>query len=102
VAELTARADFLSIGTNDLTQFTMAAGRENPLVNDYFIEDHPTVIRLVRIVVEEAGRVPVAICGELARQLNAVPTLVRLGIRTLSVAPPLVPEVKEAVRQIRL
>jgi phosphoenolpyruvate-protein kinase (PTS system EI component) len=102
IGEIAANADFLSIGTNDLTQYTMAAGRENPLVNDYFIEDHPTVIRLVRIVVEEAGRVPVAICGELARQLNAVPTLVRLGIRTLSVAPPLVPEVKEAVRQIRL
>jgi phosphotransferase system enzyme I (PtsI) len=102
ISEIAAYADFLSIGTNDLTQYTMAAGRENPLVNDYFIEDHPTVLRLVRMVVEEAGTVPVGICGELARQLNAVPALVKLGLRSLSVAPPLVAEVKEAIRQIRL
>jgi phosphotransferase system enzyme I (PtsI) len=102
IGEITAHADFLSIGTNDLTQYTMAAGRENPFVNDYFIEDHPTVMRLIRIVAEEAGHIPVAICGELARQLSAVPALVKLGIRILSVAPPLVPEIKEAIRQIRL
>lgn len=102
VAEIKAHADFLSIGTNDLTQYTMAAGRENPLVNDYFIEDHPAVLRLVRIIVEEAGGIPVAVCGELARQLNAVPTLLKLGIRILSVAPPLVPGVKEAIGQITL
>ena len=102
VADITAHADFLSIGTNDLTQYTMAAGRENPLVNDYFIEDHPAVMRLIRIIVEEAGGVPVAVCGELARQLNALPALLKLGIRTLSVAPPLVPGVKEAIRQIAL
>jgi phosphoenolpyruvate-protein kinase (PTS system EI component) len=44
----------------------------------------------------------VAVCGELARQVNAIPTLLKLGIRTLSIAPPLVPEVKEAIRQIFL
>jgi phosphoenolpyruvate-protein phosphotransferase len=102
VADIVAYADFLSIGTNDLTQYTMAAGRENPLVSEYFREDHPAVLRLVRIVVEEAGRVPVAVCGELARQFDAVPTLLKLGIRSLSVAPPLVPGVKEAVRQAAL
>jgi phosphoenolpyruvate-protein phosphotransferase len=102
VADIKTHADFLSIGTNDLTQYTMAAGRENPLVNDYFLEDHPAVLRLVRIIVEEAGCVPVAVCGELARQLNAIPTLLKLGIHILSVAPPLVPGVKEAIRQIAL
>jgi phosphotransferase system enzyme I (PtsI) len=102
VADIIAHADFLSIGTNDLTQYTMAAGRENPLVNDYFREDHPAVLRLVRIIVEEAGHIPVAVCGELARQLDAISTLLKLGIRILSVAPPLVPSVKEAIRAIRL
>jgi phosphoenolpyruvate-protein kinase (PTS system EI component) len=102
VAKITAHADFLSIGTNDLTQYTMAAGRENPLVNDYFLEDHPAVLRLIRIIVEEAGGIPVAVCGELARQLHAIPTLLNLGIRVLSVAPPLVPGVKEAIRQVTL
>jgi phosphoenolpyruvate-protein phosphotransferase len=101
-AEIAACSDFLSIGTNDLTQYTMAAGRENPLVNDYFVEDHPAVMRLVRMVAEEAGNIPVAICGELARQLGALPAVLKWGIHTLSVAPPLVPRVKEAVRQIRL
>lgn len=102
VTDIIAHADFLSIGTNDLTQYTMAAGRENPLVSDYFREDHPAVLRLVRIVVEEAGHIPVAICGELARQVDVIPTLLKLGIRCLSVAPPLVPGVKEGVRQAAL
>jgi phosphotransferase system enzyme I (PtsI) len=101
IGEITKHSDFVSIGTNDLTQYTMAAGRENPLVNAYFIEDHPAVIRLVGIVAQEAG-VPVAICGELARQLDAIPELLKLGIRTLSVAPPLIPDVKDTVRHIRL
>src|SRR3989449_2067149 len=100
VDEIKQHADFLSIGTNDLTQYTMAAGRENPLVSDYFMEEHPAVLRLVRMVVEDAGHIPVAVCGELARQLDTIPTLLKLGIRSLSVAPPLVPAVKEAIRQI--
>lgn len=99
VADITTQADFLSIGTNDLTQYTMAASRENPLVNDYFQEDHPAVLRLIRIIVDEAGDIPVTICGELARQLDVIPSLLNLGIRSLSVAPLLVPAVKEAVRQ---
>lgn len=100
VEEVIKHADFLSIGTNDLTQYTMAAGRENPLVNEYFIEDHPAVLRLIRMVVAEAGNTPVAICGELAGRLDAIQTLVHLGVRELSVAPPLIPDVKETIRNI--
>ncbi|MEI6279269.1 MAG: phosphoenolpyruvate--protein phosphotransferase [Verrucomicrobiae bacterium] len=99
VGEIIQHADFLSIGTNDLTQFTMAAGRENPLVNDYYLENHPAVLRLVRIVLEEAGEIPVTVCGELAADLNSIPILLKLGLRNLSVAPPLVPAAKQAVRQ---
>ncbi len=99
VGDIIQHADFLSIGTNDLTQFTMAAGRENPLVNDYFVQSHPAVLRLIQIVVAEAGKTPVAICGELAAQLDCLPTLLEIGVRNLSVAPPLVPSVKETVRQ---
>jgi phosphoenolpyruvate-protein phosphotransferase len=100
VQDITPHADFLSIGTNDLTQYTMAACRENPLVNDYFTEDHPAVLRLVRFTAEDSGGVPVAVCGELARRAELIPTLLRLGIRHLSVAPRLVPGIKESVRQI--
>ena len=78
VGDIIRHADFVSIGTNDLTQFMMAAGRENPMVNHYFVEIHPTVLRLVQIVVEEAGKTPVAICGELASQLDSIPTLPKL------------------------
>jgi len=60
------------------------------------------VLRLIRIVLEEVGQVPVSICGELAAELDAIPSLLRFGIRTLSVAPPLVPSVKEAIRQTSL
>lgn len=99
VGEIIEHSDFLSIGTNDLTQFTMAAGRENPLVNDYFLENHPAVLRLVRIVLEEAGQTPVSVCGELAANPGSIPTLLKFGLRSLSVAPPLVPATKQAIRQ---
>lgn len=102
VDELARHSDFFSVGTNDLTQYTLAAGRENPLVNDYFLDDHPAVLRLIRITLEEAGGLPVSVCGELARQPNAIPKLLALGIRALSVAPPLVPSVKQCVRELDL
>jgi len=96
--EIAAHADFLNLGTNDLTQYTMAADRENPTASHYFQDDHRAVLRLVETACEEAGDKPVSICGELAGRPAAVPRLLELGIRTLSVAPPLVPLVKEAVR----
>jgi len=98
VPDILQFADGISLGTNDLTQYTMAAGRQNPLVHRYFRADHPAVLRLVRLAVREAGNVPVAVCGELAGQPNAVSALLDAGVRLLSVAPPLVPAIKEAVR----
>src|SRR4030095_5004978 len=100
ISEIMQHADFLSIGTNDLTQYTMAAGREEPLVSDYFRDDHPAVLRLLRLVSEAAGDTPLALCGELAGRVDMLPFLLAAGIRSLSVAPPLVPTVKGAVRQI--
>ncbi len=99
IGDIIPHTDFFSIGTNDLTQFTMSAGRENPLVNEYFMESHPAILRLIRIVVAEAGKIPVSICGELAGQLDHIPTLLNLGLRSLSVVPPLVPGVKETIRR---
>jgi phosphoenolpyruvate-protein kinase (PTS system EI component) len=100
--EIMKYADFLSIGTNDLTQYTMAAGREDPLVSDYFRDDHPAVLRLLRLVSEVVGDTPLALCGELAGRVDVLPFLLAAGIRSLSVAPPLVPTVKGAVRQSRI
>jgi phosphoenolpyruvate-protein phosphotransferase len=100
VRDIAPYADFLSVGTNDLTQYTMAAGRENPLVSDYFIDDHPAVMRLLKIIVAEADGCPVSICGELAGRPDALPALLDFGITTLSVAPALIPELKERIRQV--
>jgi phosphotransferase system enzyme I (PtsI) len=98
IPSLKKHVDFLSIGSNDLTQYTMAAGRENPLVTDYFIDDHPTILRLIELVVMESGDIPVSICGELAGRIDVIPRLLRSGIRSLSVSAALVPEVKNAIR----
>jgi hypothetical protein len=75
IPSLKKHVDFLSIGSNDLTQYTMAAGRENPLVTDYFIDDHPTILRLIELVVMESGDIPVSICGELAGRIDVIPRL---------------------------
>jgi phosphoenolpyruvate-protein phosphotransferase len=90
--------DFFSIGSNDLTQYTMAAGRENPLVTDYFIDDHPAVLRLIELIVREAESTPVSLCGELGGRIDAIPSLLGTGIRSLSVSAALIPEIKNAIR----
>jgi len=95
---IAAESDFLSIGTNDLTQYTMVAGRENSTVVEYFDDGSPAVMRLVRIVCEEAGDLDVGLCGELARRPDILPELIRMGVSSVSVAPPWVPATKEAIR----
>jgi phosphoenolpyruvate-protein kinase (PTS system EI component) len=99
--QIAQHADFLSVGTNDLTQYTMAAGRENTLVSRYFVDDHPAVLRLLELVADAAGDLPLSLCGELAGRKRAIPRLVELGFRSLSVPPFLVPEVKAVVRSLR-
>ena len=96
--------DFFSIGTNDLTQYTLAAERGNERVAGIADPLHPAVLRLIRLVTEAArahGKW-VGVCGELAGDTLAAAVLVGLGVRELSVASPLVPAVKEAVRAIEL
>jgi multiphosphoryl transfer protein len=94
--------DFFSLGTNDLTQYTMAAERGNASVAGLADGLHPSVLRLVRIVAEAASRHGrwVGVCGELASDLTAVPVLVGLGVTELSANAPAIPAVKRAVRGI--
>lgn len=101
VPEILRFADAISLGTNDLTQYTMAAGRQNPLVSRYFKDDCPAVQRLIRLASREAGGKPVAVCGELASRPQAIPMLLDSGVRILSVPPPLIPVIKQAVRGIQ-
>ena len=94
--------DFFSIGTNDLTQYTLAAERGNERLADLADALHPSVLRLIEAVTESAQRHGkwVGVCGELASEPLAVPALVGLGVTELSVNPPAIPTVKEAVRQV--
>ena len=96
--------DFFSIGTNDLTQYTMAAERGNERVASLLAGPHPSVLRLVRETVEgaEANGRWVGVCGELAGDPPAAVLLSGLGVRELSMSPPLVPEVKVALRSVTL
>ncbi|HEY0536336.1 MAG TPA: phosphoenolpyruvate--protein phosphotransferase [Actinoplanes sp.] len=91
--------DFVSIGTNDLTQYTLAAERGNAALAALADGLDPGVLRLIDTVCRAAeGHFEVAVCGELAADPAAVPVLTGLGVHELSVAPPTVPAVKELVR----
>jgi multiphosphoryl transfer protein len=93
--------DFFSLGTNDLTQYTMAAERGNAAVAELADGLHPSVLRLIRMVVEAASAHGkwTGVCGELASDPAAVPVLVGLGITELSANAPAIPAVKQAVRE---
>ncbi len=100
IAEIAVHADFLCVGTNDLAQYTLAAGRDNATVSEYYADDHPALLRLLRIVIGEASAKPVTICGELAGREEVIPTLLKMGFRGLSIAPRLIPTTKELIRSI--
>jgi phosphoenolpyruvate-protein phosphotransferase len=98
--QIASRVDFLSLGTNDLTQYALAMDRGNAELAARLDGLHPAVLRLIAQTVEGAARHGkwVGVCGALASDLQAVPVLVGLGVSELSVAPPIVPEVKARVR----
>jgi len=99
---LAKEADFFSLGTNDLTQYTLAVDRTNDRVAALFRPSNPAILRLVRTVVAEGerGHVPVTMCGEMAAERAYTLLLLGLGIRRFSVAPSAVPEVKRVVRSV--
>ena len=103
VRTLAAGLAFVSIGTNDLTAYTAAADRGSDAVADLADPLTPAVLRLIDLVVRERpDGVTVAVCGDLASRPDAVPLLLGLGVEELSCAPPMVPEVKAAVRETDL
>lgn len=101
--EFAAVCDFFSIGTNDLTQYTLAVDRGNPLISELYQHNHPAVYKLIRMTVEAAGRkgIPVAVCGELASDPDAAELLIGFGLRDLSMSPSAIPEVKARIRSRR-
>lgn len=100
---IAADLDFVSIGTNDLTQYTMAAERGNAAVSHLAKAYDPAVLRLVGLVCEEVpATVEVAVCGDLASDPAGAILLAGLGVREVSVVAPAVPEVKAALRRMSL
>jgi phosphoenolpyruvate-protein phosphotransferase len=102
VPTILKHADFLCVGTNDLTQYTLAAARDDASVNAYFQDSHESVLRLLRILLADAGARPVTLCGELAGRENWIPRLLQMGFRSLSVAPTVIPSTKEAIRKVNI
>jgi phosphoenolpyruvate-protein kinase (PTS system EI component) len=103
IADALARAaDFFSLGTNDLVQYTLACDRSNARVGGLCRLQHPAVLRLIDLVVRAAhgaGR-PVGVCGEAAGDAAALPLLIGLGVDELSVSPNRLPEVRRQLRRL--
>jgi len=102
VRAMAPHVDYVSFGTNDLTQYTFAADRESAAVERYFNDSDDVIFRFLRIAHDDAPRMPLSICGELAGRPVHLPRLLRCGIRTFSVTPPLIPAIKEAIRAARV
>jgi phosphoenolpyruvate-protein phosphotransferase (PTS system enzyme I) len=99
---LAEHVDFFSIGTNDLTQYTVAADRTNELISDVFDSFHPAVLKLIKMSIDAAKthNIPVGICGELAGHAAATTLLVGMGVDELSVTPAILLELKNRIREI--
>jgi phosphoenolpyruvate-protein phosphotransferase len=101
---IAASCDFLSIGTNDLVQFTLAADRQNPDVAERAVAYHPAVIRLIARVVAAArgAGIPVDVCGEAAGDPEILPLLVGMGVDEISVSPARIARTRRMIRSLSL
>ncbi len=96
---LAKEVDFFSIGTNDLTQYTLAADRQNSSLNSFFIPDHPAVLRLIKLTADNAHKAGIwcGVCGELASDTSITETLLALGVDELSVSPAHILPIKQKI-----
>ena len=98
---LAEEADFFSIGTNDLSQYTLAIDRQNPKLDTFFDPHHPAVLRLLQMVADNAHKagIWVGICGELGADLSLTESFIRMGMDELSVSPAMVLPVRQKIRE---
>jgi phosphotransferase system enzyme I (PtsI) len=96
--------DFFSIGTNDLVQYTLAVDRGNEQVSTLYSAADPAVLRLIRTVIQDAykAQIDVAICGEMASEPEYIMLLLGLGVRTISITSPMIPEIKQIIRSVTI
>lgn len=105
IADLLAKeCDFLSIGTNDLVQYALAVDRGNQEICSLYTPTHPSVIRMIKLIVQEANHhgIPVSLCGEMAADPRFTPLLLGLGVHELSVSTRYIPVVKNTIRNISI
>lgn len=102
--KLAPLVDFFSVGTNDLTQYTLACDRQNPDLEDFVDTHHEAILRLIEMAAENTHKngAWIGICGELAADTTLTETFLRMGIDELSVSPAFVLKVRDTVRKIRL
>lgn len=100
---LAEMVDFFSIGTNDLTQYTLAIDRQNEQLDDFYNPHHEAVLRMIRMVVENAHKCGkwAGICGELGADLTLTEQFVRMGVDELSVAPSMILKLRKIVREMK-
>jgi len=102
ISDLLAKeVDFFSIGTNDLSQYTMAIDRQNTELDEFFDPYHPAVLRMIKMVVENAHKagIWVGICGELGADLKLTTTFLKMGVDELSVSPAAVLPLRKVIRE---
>jgi phosphotransferase system enzyme I (PtsI) len=97
--EFAKYVDFFSIGTNDLTQYTLAVDRLNENISDLYDPKNPAVMRLIKGIIHaaHANGIPCCMCGEMAGDPSVIPLLLDLGLDEFSVSPALIPEVKSFI-----
>ena len=101
---LAAECDFFSVGTNDLIQYTLAVDRGNEHVSLLFSAAEPAIIRILRSVIHDANKagIGLSVCGEVASDPEYIMLLLGMGVRALSLAPPMIPEIKKVIRSVNI
>ena len=102
--ELAEEVDFFSVGTNDLTQYTLALDRQNPKLDAFYDPHHPAILKMLQMVVDNghAGGCWVGLCGELGADVSLTKTLLEMGFDELSVTPSMILKVRQVIRQLDL
>lgn len=102
--ELAKEVDFFSIGTNDLTQYTLAIDRQNPKLDDFYNPHHPAVLKMIRMTVENAHKAGIwaGICGELGADTTLTEEFIRMGVDELSVSPGRILQIRKIIRETTL
>ncbi|MBE5942977.1 MAG: phosphoenolpyruvate--protein phosphotransferase [Lachnospiraceae bacterium] len=101
--QLAQMVDFFSIGTNDLTQYTLAVDRQNEMLDEFYDPHHTAIFKMIQMVIDNAHNAGkwVGICGELGADLSLTEQFVRMGIDELSVAPSMILKLRKIIRQIQ-